>query len=127
MGAQKKQETGSVTFTPFCVQFYASFAHTQTPKPTFSSTTTTLEFVSMSVAAERMFTPPASPPPPDVQVFYSFVGTLVFHDPCTQFTSVSEYVHSLGGNKVIDTILIANNGIAAGIESESKVVVSSRF
>lgn len=29
------------------------------------------------------------------------------------FPSVEEYVKTLGGTKVIDTVLIANNGIAA--------------
>jgi acetyl-CoA carboxylase/biotin carboxylase 1 len=29
------------------------------------------------------------------------------------FKSVADYVHHTGGNKVIDTVLIANNGIAA--------------
>lgn len=35
--------------------------------------------------------------------------------PDITFSNVEEYVKKLNGNKIINTILIANNGIAAGI------------
>jgi hypothetical protein len=41
------------------------------------------------------------------------MSTTVHDEPEVIFESVADYVAKLGGNKVIETILIANNGIAA--------------